>query len=244
MASYSSLDLARQYATYAGVDIKCVIAGQVIGSMQAISYAVQREKAPIYVMGKVDPLSFSRGKRGIAGTMISLLLDRHMIYATPFGNSQFIADNDEIFPGNGDLNDASGFNASSPLGELGQVGEPTGGGAGVSFDSSNVSDNYQATTPWYIDQVLPFDVTIVAANEYGQASAMRIYGCEVLNEGSGFSIDDIVIENQMTYVCRTILPWKKLGHWGGAGPNGEGFNRFWGGDSAGAFQGQGFNKAG
>ena len=45
---------------------------------------------------------------------------------------------------------------------------------------------------------LPFDVVIVAANEYGQAATMRIYGIEILNEGSGFSIDDIVIENQMT----------------------------------------------
>ena len=39
---------------------------------------------------------------------------------------------------------------------------------------------------------------------------MRLYGCEILNEGSGFSIDDIVIENQMTYVCRTILPWRSF----------------------------------
>ena len=42
---------------------------------------------------------------------------------------------------------------------------------------------------------------------------MRIYGCEILNEGSGFSIDDIVIENQMTYVCRTLLPWQRMGEW-------------------------------
>ena len=63
---------------------------------------------------------------------------------------------------------------------------------------------------FYVDQILPFDVTIVAANEYGQSAQMRLYGCEILNEGSGFSIDDIVIENQMTYVCRTILPWRSF----------------------------------
>lgn len=50
----------------------------------------------------------------------------------------------------------------------------------------------------------------MAANEYGQSAQMRLYGCEILNEGSGFSIDDIVIENQMTYVCRTILPWRSF----------------------------------
>ena len=72
----------------------------------------------------------------------------------------------------------------------------------------NVSSNYAVAPVFYVDQILPFDVSIVAANEYGSSAQMRLYGCEILNEGSGFSIDDMVIENQMTYVCRTILPWR------------------------------------
>lgn len=71
-----------------------------------------------------------------------------------------------------------------------------------------IGNNYKVSPVFYVDQILPFDIAIVAANEYGQAAQMRLYGCEILNEGSGFSIDDIVIENQMTYVCRTILPWR------------------------------------
>ena len=70
----TSLDLAKTYTSYSGVDIRVVVNGEAVGSIQAISCAIQREKAPIYVMGRVDPRSFSRGKRGIAGTMISLLL--------------------------------------------------------------------------------------------------------------------------------------------------------------------------
>jgi len=214
----SSLDLTRTYSSFAGVDIKCVLGGEVIGQMQAISYAVQREKAPIYVMGRVDPLSFSRGKRGIAGTMISLLLDQHLIQShEAFSKSQFIADKDEVFPdSNTDLTEANAF-ASNTLGTVAEVPQDP---------AADMSLNFTPATPWYVDQILPFDVTIVAANEYGAASAMRIYGCEILNEGSGFSIDDIVIENQMTYVCRTILPWKKLGRWEVDGTNGrfeEGF---------------------
>lgn len=202
--SSSSLDLTRTYSSFAGVDIKCVLAGSIVGQMQAISYAVQREKAPIYVMGRVDPLSFSRGKRGIAGTMISLLLDQHLINSVDaFKESRFIADKDEVFPDGADLTAAADFSAADL--------DTVGGGAALS--AGNLEDNYQAVAPFYVDQILPFDVTIIAANEYGNASAMRIYGCEILNEGSGFSIDDIVIENQMTYVCRTILPWKKLGSW-------------------------------
>lgn len=210
--STSSLDLARSYSSFSGVDIRVVIAGKMIGEMQAISYAVQREKAPIYVMGKVDPISFSRGKRGIAGTMISLLLDEHLLAKHGGANGlgrKFVADKDEIYPSSVALNDASADAAN--LAERGAAPN----------DQSSLVENWQSATPHYVDQVLPFDVTIMAVSELGNASAMRIYGCEILNEGSGFSIDDIVIESQMTYVCRTILPWKKLASWA-MGDNGAG----------------------
>ena len=198
----TSLDLARQYTSFSGVDIKVVIEGNVIGQMQAVSYAVQREKAPIYVMGRVDPLSFSRGKRGIAGTMISLLLDQHIVFSAEFadkGMNSYLADKDELRPPSGaNLNDygALGLNAPEEIQN------------GNSFD-----DMFEVRGASYVDQLPPFDTAIVAMNEYGKGATMRIYGCEILNEGSGFSIDDIVIENQMTYVCRTILPWQKLGKW-------------------------------
>ena len=198
----TSLDLARQYTSFSGVDIKVVIEGNVIGQMQAVSYAVQREKAPIYVMGRVDPLSFSRGKRGIAGTMISLLLDQHIVFSSEFadkGLNSYLADKDELRPPSGqNLNDFDSLNLEAPD----QIQD------GSSFD-----DMFEVRGAAYVDQLPPFDTAIVAMNEYGKGATMRIYGCEILNEGSGFSIDDIVIENQMTYVCRTILPWQKLGSW-------------------------------
>ena len=203
----SSLDLSRTYTSFSGVDIRAVVAGKPIGQLQAVSYAVQREKAPIYVMGRVDPLSFSRGKRGIAGTLISLLLDEHMLFGEPFAGMKFIADNDEMFADSLNKTDVS----RSSLGEdlQSQAGDPDG----PTFSATNVSDNWSAQNAFYVDQLPSFDIAIVAVNEYGKAATMRIYGCEILNEGSGFSIDDIVIENQMTYVCRTILPWQKLGDW-------------------------------
>lgn len=62
--------------------------------------------------------------------------------------------------------------------------------------------------PRYSDQVLPFDVTLAANNEHGAARAMRIYGIEILNEGSAVSIDDAVTEMQATFVARYIQPWR------------------------------------
>lgn len=202
MATTTALQLSKDFASFAGTDIRVVVEGVTIGSTQAVSYAIQREKAPIYVMGRVDPLSFSRGKRGIAGTMITLMLDRHILLTDPLVNMQFVADNDEIFATNGNLQRAGN---TADLEDIPGAVDFTG--------ANDISSNYSITNAWYVDQIPPFDIVVVAANEYGNAASMRIYGVEILNEGSGFSVDDIVIENQMTYVCRTILPWQPLGSW-------------------------------
>ena len=248
----TSLDLSRTYTSYSGVDIRVIVNGAQAGSMQALSYAIQREKAPIYVMGSVDPVSYSRGKRGIAGTMISLMMDVHMLYTPSFTGERALLDSDEIFPSyagavevppSGDrqqsevvyntsaLNNANNETSTVQLKDLsnasaGRVLEGLSGNDGETVEFSggptqrfkpqdsyvldNLGNNYQVAKVFYVDQILPFDVSIIAANEYGQSAQMRLYGCEILNEGSGFSIDDIVIENQMTYVCRTILPWRSF----------------------------------
>jgi hypothetical protein len=130
-----------------------------------------------------------------------------MLFGEPFSGMQYIADNDELYSSGLNLQNASDFDDLQ--------------NSGAGFTADNVSDNWSARNAFYVDQLPSFDIAIVAVNEYGKAATMRIYGCEILNEGSGFSIDDIVIENQMTYVCRTILPWQKLGEWGPASSDGS-----------------------
>jgi hypothetical protein len=63
---------------------------------------------------------------------------------------------------------------------------------------------FQATESIYADQIPPFDITITMQNEYGQAARFSIFGVEVLNEGSGMSIDDITTEKACTYVARGL----------------------------------------
>lgn len=194
----TSYQLARTYSTYAGVDISAVFGTELIGEMQALSYAVQREKAPLYVLGRVDPIAFSRGKRGIAGTIISLMLDEHILRKR-FSTNYFVANNDEIYPNITNKNDVSN-------GSLDTVGSTT-------FNGTDLTSNFTVSRPWYVDQLPPIDAAIVAINEYGAGATMRIYSIEILNEGSGFSIDDMVIENQMTYVARTLSGWQRLASW-------------------------------
>jgi hypothetical protein len=61
-----------------------------------------------------------------------------------------------------------------------------------------------------VDQLPPFDIVIIYANEYGSISRMAIYGCEIISEGQVHSIQDLMTENTVTYVARYIEPMKSL----------------------------------
>ena len=62
----------------------------------------------------------------------------------------------------------------------------------------------------YADELLPFDITITFANEYGNMASTVLYGVELLNEGTGYSIDAPTSERAYTFVCRSVETMKKL----------------------------------
>jgi len=67
---------------------------------------------------------------------------------------------------------------------------------------TEVGGGKELADPRYSDQILPFDITIAGANEYGAMAAAKIFGVEILNEGWASSIDDAVSEMQATFVAR------------------------------------------
>lgn len=193
------------FESFSGADMRAVFGTYEIGELQAISYAIQREKAPIYVMGHKNPRAFSRGKRGIAGTCVFVMFDGHVMLRQMGlyndGAPQFLASKDEYRP-SGDSDGIVDVNPISNSFDL--LNEDT---------SVNFEAGYETDAAWYVDQIPPFDVTITAANEYGSAMVMRIIGVELLNEAWGISVDDIVSEQQYSYVARAINPWKTVNKW-------------------------------
>jgi len=112
---------------------------------------------------------------------------------------QFVANIDDIRPqfrsgGNTYLSQSAIFQSTLVRGAPGLPG------AGASINATNgapmtaVDGMKQLAKPWYSDQILPFDITLAGASELGAATAMKIFGVEILNEGSGVSIDDAVTE--------------------------------------------------
>jgi hypothetical protein len=183
----------KTFNSFSGVDITPIFQGKPIGEIQAISYSINREKAPVYTMGKADPRSFARGKRGIAGSLIFIVFDKHSLLDR-FQNATFSADKDEK-----GIRNKIGASLAGDF-TLSAEDAFTQGQADSSF-------NQELVNPWYADQIPPFDIVLAAANEYGAQAVMKIFGVELLNENSGVSIDDIVTEQQYTYIARSITPW-------------------------------------
>jgi hypothetical protein len=200
-------EITRSYNSFSGADITAVIGPYQFAELQAVSYSITREKAPVYVMGSPDPQSYSRNKRGIAGSLIWINFDRHALLNLVYqAGGQFLADIDEIRPQyqGPSIGDSAIFSSSLVRGNTASVAATID-----SLDSNiitAVSQTKQLATPWYSDQILPFDITLAAANEYGAMAATKIFGVEILNEGWGTSIDDAVNEMQATFVARSVEP--------------------------------------
>jgi hypothetical protein len=106
----------------------------------------------------------------------------------------FVADIDEIRPQYSNVADGGAVFQSSVIRSAGIPVTATVDQLDNALTSAG--QNSQLASPWYSDQVLPFDVTLSGANEYGAMCAAKIFGLEILNEGFGISIDDAVSEIQ------------------------------------------------
>ena len=203
---------SRAFNSFGGSDIKGIFGRKAFAELQAISYAITREKAPVYTMGQVDPRSFSRNKRAIAGTIVFIDFDRNaMLDHFRREGGLFWADTDEIRPNYEALDNRGTINLpgssilTSPFGTT--IATPANEQEAT---PDEVVNDVAPAVAWYVDQILPFDIVLGANNEYGASAEMRILGVELLNHGQGFSVDDAVLESQTTYIARSLIPWRPL----------------------------------
>ena len=187
----------KTYSTFGGCDIVATFNGKVIGELQAITYSLTREKVPVYTMGSAEPRSFSRGKRGIAGNLVFVSFNRDALLSELGDKAISKYKANDI--GAGEFMSMEKWDAMmSDLASSGSIKEES---RAVGDTRNLVNDNAKAR---YADEVLPFDITISLANEYGNKAVTVIYGVEILNEGIGFSIDAPTSERAYTFVARSV----------------------------------------
>jgi len=78
---------------------------------------------------------------------------------------------------------------------------------GAPLFDKNVGDNGVAMP----DQMRPFDVILMFANELGAIGIRYIYGCEINTNGVVYSVQDYYSENTVGYVAQDVSPLIPLG---------------------------------
>lgn len=197
--------------SFSGSDILLVVANILLGNASGISYSITREKAPIFVLGSPSPQSFSRNKRGIAGSLSLTIFDRsgfHDILSKSLYAAKRwdVTGGGESYSYNGGLWTGNQGSGELPLpGEFGGTAEI----ANPSITETTLSGGtgLELRAPAYADQLPPFDITITGRNEVGTVASMVIYGVEIVTEGSTHGLNDVGFEANYTWIARDIVLW-------------------------------------
>ena len=170
------------YTSFSGCDIIASITPPgckpiVIGSIQTISYSIHRDKTPVRPVGHINPIAYCYGGRTISGTMIFTVFDRHVI-------KHIIEEmfEKELKEGETEYNQYFGEN-------------PT---------KAQITWIKQMHQRILTDELPPFDVHIIMRNEYGSGSSMILMGVTLVDEGQVMSIEDMLIENTVSFMALDI----------------------------------------
>lgn len=208
------------YGAFSGAQITAHVNNVSIGTLTSVNWTVHSEKVAQYTFGSANPRQFVTGKRGIAGSMTYNTFDRSALLSVFAGNNgtgQPLVN----YIGN---NNASEFttefqNYSSNGTSLPGLWQPLGTkvyqsipNATQQFNTTlqnNLVDAYAnafSVPLEYTDQLPPFDLTLTMVNAQGKAAYMVIGGIEIINEGGGYNIDDMITQTAYTYVARYMRP--------------------------------------
>ena len=153
--------------------------------------------------------------------MIFLVFDRSALLETLQEESRYVANEYEIVSEfqtvirKVDDQSIVGFNQNI-------IPTPTQIGSAKALDPLNLIDFGKViATPRYHDQILPFNLVLVARNEYGHKAQMQISNLELMNCGSGMSIDDITTDESCTFVATSLIPWHLQGYIDPRAPGGS-----------------------
>lgn len=208
------------YRAFSGANIYATIANRRVGTLQAITVSITREVAALYSFSDANPKTFVKGKRGIAGTLVFTQFDRHALIHDVFQNTydkglrdvqnqfstRFVGPAEEGNILNNPIYQTRNFGTGSEIEANARVSFDGGVAEDITRELKDIYDMVAEQKQRYADQIPPFDITITMVNDAGDAAFCVIGGVQLVNEGWGYTIDDLVSEVAYTYVARGITP--------------------------------------
>lgn len=221
---------------FTGGDIFAYFNNNPVGNLEAINWTKSSEVAGSFVFGQNDALVYASGKRVIVGSMMLAQFDKHALleevfnitknkttFARDFWNPTIPAYNlrntsrNPLYAsdgkGAGGRTDVvmAGSTSGSPWGQTGDYGL-----SGVEFQqlqqeqARRAADIAGARKIDYVDQLPPFDVTLVGVTRSGQAARCTIFGVQVNQESGGWAMQDVGNSVGFNFYARHASPWRKV----------------------------------
>lgn len=198
------------YRSKAGTEIHAVFNGVTFGELNMIKYAIQRDVANVHLMGKVDAVTTAKGKRTTSGACIFAVFEKDRLLEAAQKSQIYLSsheilnytrdpgtvlpsfkDGEEALRNGGTLRASNNFNASSEESIF------------ASFGGS--------ATATLSDQIPPFNIVLVGISEVsGHASTMTIHGVQFNSDQGGSSVDDMILERQLTFLAQRVTPWESF----------------------------------
>ena len=192
---------------FSGADVVVIFGDSYIGECMSFTIGVNREAGPLYTMGRKEPIAIPKGKRGIGGSFILAQLGYDALlefYEEIMGKNNkrpIWVRNDEMVPQT----------------ETRRVDVTNYGADNVNFDTDGDITAINEFGLWeklnrpnYVDQMPPFNVTVVGVNEQGEKMGFRIYGLSIINEGMAMSVDELNMEKRYTFIAQSMSRIQKL----------------------------------
>jgi hypothetical protein len=189
-------------SVFSGADVVVIFGDQYIGECMSFTVGVNREAGPLYTMGRKEPIAIPKGKRGVGGSFILAQLgyDALLQYYTSIQNDadkkQIWVRKEEHIP----ITEGQRENAGKTV--LSQGINTTAVDTTVSNTQNGIWEDIKI--PNYVDQMPPFNCTVIGVNEQGKKMGFRVYGCTIINEGMSISIEELNMEKRYTFIAQAM----------------------------------------
>ncbi|GIV21957.1 MAG: hypothetical protein KatS3mg023_3708 [Armatimonadota bacterium] len=193
---------------FSGADIHAYIGNRKVANLVALSVSINREIAPIYTFGDPSPRTFVKGKRGIAGTMTFTQFDKHALIESVFNVGEQIKDLwEHIDRFYGHMADQQFKDRVERLRQYANLSDQQLQAlTAEQYVVASAARIVAQRRIQYVDQLPPFDLTLVFINENGAFAYMALLGVQFANEGYGYTLDDLSSATAVTYVATGVRP--------------------------------------
>lgn len=199
-------DISYLDPAFSGSDIVLSINGEILSSVQSISWSTNAEKSPIFTMGKKEYSAVVSGKRGTSGTLVLTQFSRDELIAryNKVKQKTNFAMNDRDYAAS-----VTGRSTGVTLAEFDREMTRLHTGSG-SDPNDNTANMIVKSDIKYEDELPPFDVTITFADGNGNVSQQSIEGISITSSATGLGVNTVVAEKAFVFIARGTSEMKEI----------------------------------